>query len=157
LALREPASLRQAAEGQAPHGLHGLPGLRRRGRVPRAAGGQAGEGQEARDLLSERRLRQGRPGRRQARIKGLGGAAALAGEVSYEVADREVGTHALKLKESGADTLVLYSTAPHGANVIKEMAKVGYRPKIFASFPLGDRHVMFRLLGDLWEGAYYDV
>ncbi len=90
-------------------------------------------------------------------LKGLGGSASLAGEVSYEVADREVGTHALKLKESGADTLVLYSTAPHGANLIKEMAKVGYRPKIFASFPLGDRHVMFRLLGELWEGAYYDV
>ena len=37
------------------------------------------------------------------------------------------------------------------------MAKVGYRPKIFASFPLGDRQVMFRLLGELWEGAYYNV
>ncbi|MCA1828218.1 MAG: ABC transporter substrate-binding protein, partial [Myxococcales bacterium] len=30
-------------------------------------------------------------------------------------------------------------------------------PKIFASFTLGDRSVMYRLLGDLWEGAYYDV
>ena len=37
------------------------------------------------------------------------------------------------------------------------MTKAGYRPKIFASFPLGDRHVMFRLLGELWEGAYYNV
>jgi ABC-type branched-subunit amino acid transport system substrate-binding protein len=81
----------------------------------------------------------------------------LVGEVSYEVTDRELGTHALKMKDLGADTVVLYSTAPHGANLIKEMAKVGYRPKIFASFPLGDRHVMYRLLGDLWEGAYYNV
>ena len=80
----------------------------------------------------------------------------LAAQVAYEVADRELGTHALKLKESGADAVVLYSTATHGAGVIREMAKVGYRPKIFASFPLGDRHVMFRLLGELWEGAYYD-
>jgi branched-chain amino acid transport system substrate-binding protein len=90
-------------------------------------------------------------------VKGLGGAVTVAGEVSYEVADREVGTHALKLKDSGADTVVLYCTATHGANLIKEMAKVGYKPKIFASFPLGDRHVMFRLLGELWEGAYFDV
>jgi len=90
-------------------------------------------------------------------VKGLGGAVSIAAEVSYEVADRELGTHALKIKDSGADTVVFYSTVTHGANLIKEMAKVGYRPKIFASFPLGDRHTMFRLLGDLWEGAYYNV
>jgi branched-chain amino acid transport system substrate-binding protein len=89
-------------------------------------------------------------------LKGLAGVS-LVGEVSYEVADRELGTHALKIKDSGADTVIFYSTAPHCAGLIKEMAKAGYRPKIFASFPLGDRHTMFRLLGDLWEGAYYDV
>lgn len=90
-------------------------------------------------------------------VKGLGGAVALAAEVAYEVADRELGTHALKIKESQADAVIIYGTATHGAGLIKEMAKVGYRPKIFASFPLGDRHVMFRLLGELWEGAYYNV
>ena len=87
----------------------------------------------------------------------LAGSVALAAEVSYEVADRELSTHALKVKESGADAVIIYSTATHGAGLIKEMAKAGYRPKIFASFPLGDRHVMFRLLGELWEGAYYNV
>jgi ABC-type branched-subunit amino acid transport system substrate-binding protein len=90
-------------------------------------------------------------------VKGLGGAVALAVEVGYEVADRELGTHALKIKESQADAVIIYGTATHGAGLVKEMAKVGYRPKIFASFPLGDRHVMFRLLGELWEGAYYNV
>ena len=90
-------------------------------------------------------------------VKGLGGAVSIAAEVSYEVADRELGTHALKIKDSGADAVVFYSTVTHGANLIKEMAKVGYRPKVFAAFPLGDRHTMFRLLGDLWEGAYYNV
>jgi branched-chain amino acid transport system substrate-binding protein len=90
-------------------------------------------------------------------VKGLGGSVSLAGEVSYEVTDRELGTHALKIKDSNAEAVILYCTATHGAGLIKEMAKVGYRPKIFASFPLGDRHTMFRLLGDLWEGAYYNV
>jgi ABC-type branched-subunit amino acid transport system substrate-binding protein len=80
----------------------------------------------------------------------------IAAEVFYEVTDRELGTHALKMKESGAEAVVLYSTATHGAGLIKEMAKVGYRPKIFASFTLYDRDTMFRLLGDLWEGAYFD-
>lgn len=87
----------------------------------------------------------------------LGGTVALAAEVSYEVADRELSTHALKIRESGADSVIIYSTITHCVGIIKEMAKVGYRPKVFASFPLGDRHTMFRLAGDLWEGVYYNV
>jgi ABC-type branched-subunit amino acid transport system substrate-binding protein len=81
----------------------------------------------------------------------------LATHVFYEVTDRELGTHALKLKESGAEAILLCSTAPHAAGLIKEMAKIGYRPKIFASFILYDRDTMFRLLGELWEGVYFDT
>jgi ABC-type branched-subunit amino acid transport system substrate-binding protein len=81
----------------------------------------------------------------------------LVGEVYYEVTERELGTHALKIKESGADAVLFYSTATHAAALVKEMAKVGYRPKIFASFTLYDRDTMFRLLGELWEGAYFNT
>ena len=80
----------------------------------------------------------------------------LVGEVFYEVTDRELGTHALKMKESGAQAVLFYSTATHAAGLVKEMAKVGYRPKIFCSFTLYDRDTMFRLLGDLYDGAYFD-
>jgi branched-chain amino acid transport system substrate-binding protein len=80
----------------------------------------------------------------------------LVGEVFYEVTDRELATQANKLKESGAEAVLLYATPVHAANIVKEMAKVGYRPKIFASFTLYDRDTMFRLLGDLWEGVYFD-
>lgn len=90
-------------------------------------------------------------------VRGLGGRASIVAEVSYELADREMGTHALKIKDSGADTLIFYSTITHGANLIKEMAKVGYRPKLVSSFPLGDHHILFRVLGDLWEGATVNV
>ena len=88
-------------------------------------------------------------------IKGLGSRGSLAGAVPYELADRELGMHALKLKESGADTIIIYSTITHGADIVKEMAKAGFRPKIVASFPLGDYTIMYRLLGDLWEDAYF--
>lgn len=81
----------------------------------------------------------------------------LAADVFYEVTDRELGTQALKLKESGADAILLCATPTHGPGIVKEMAKVGYRPKIFASFILYDRDTMFRLLGDLWEGAYFNT
>jgi len=88
-------------------------------------------------------------------LKGLGGKAALAATVSYEITDRELGTHALKLKDSAGDVVILYPTITHGANIVKEMAKAGYRPKLVASFPLGDYLIMYRLLGDLWEGAHF--
>jgi len=89
-------------------------------------------------------------------LKKLSGVSVV-GEVSYEVTDRELSTHALKVKESGADTLVLYATPVQGATLVKELVKVGYRPKMFASFPLGDRDTMFRLVGEAWEGVYYNV
>jgi ABC-type branched-subunit amino acid transport system substrate-binding protein len=88
-------------------------------------------------------------------VQGLAGKVALA-EVSHEVQDRDLGTHALKLRDSGADVVIPVGTATAGANLIKEMAKVGYRPKIFAPFPYGDHQVMYRLLGELWEGVYFN-
>ncbi len=90
--------------------------------------------------------------------RGLGkvGKAELEAEVPYELAEREFRTHALKLKESGAEAVILYTTPAQGALILKEMAKVGYRPKILSSFTLGDP-LMFQVAGDLWEGVYVDV
>jgi len=73
--------------------------------------------------------------------------------VPYEVTERALSTHALKLKESGADTLVLYSTMTHAAIMTKTMAKVGYHPKVLATFPLADA-VMYKIAGPTWEGTY---
>lgn len=81
----------------------------------------------------------------------------IVSEVFVEVTDRELGTHALKIKDSGAEAVLLYSTPTQAAALVKEMAKVGYRPKIFASFTLYDRDTMFRLVGDLWDGAYFNT
>jgi ABC-type branched-subunit amino acid transport system substrate-binding protein len=89
-------------------------------------------------------------------VQATGGKVALAAEVPHEVQDRELGTQALKLRDSGADVVIPVGTTTAGANLIKEMAKVGYKPQIFAPFPYGDHQVMYRLLGELWEGAYYD-
>lgn len=88
-------------------------------------------------------------------LKALGGKTSLAGAVPYEVTDRELGTHALKLRDTGADTVILYATPTHGPNIVREMAKVGFRPRLVASFPLGDYPTMFKLMGELWEGAYF--
>ena len=86
-------------------------------------------------------------------IKAMAGKAQIAAAVPYEVSETELGAHALKLKESGADTVIMVTTPRHGAIVVKAMAAAGYRPRLMSGFPLGSP-VMFRLLGDLWEGAH---
>lgn len=77
----------------------------------------------------------------------------LVGAVPYEITERSLGTHALKLKESGADTVLVYTTPTHGALILKEMAKIDYRPKNLATFTLGDP-IMYKVAGEVWEGTY---
>jgi branched-chain amino acid transport system substrate-binding protein len=87
-------------------------------------------------------------------LAGLSGKASLAEAVPFELSDRALGAHALKLKETGADTVIVYPTMTHAALIMKEMAKIGYKPKAIFSFPIGDP-IMYKLAGEeVWEGAY---
>jgi branched-chain amino acid transport system substrate-binding protein len=82
------------------------------------------------------------------------GRASLGATIPYEVTERSLATHAQKLKEGGGDVLILYATTTHGALILKETAKLDYRPKIVSSFLLWDP-IMYKIAGaDLWEGAY---
>jgi ABC-type branched-subunit amino acid transport system substrate-binding protein len=78
----------------------------------------------------------------------------LVGQVSYEVTDAEVTAQGQKLKESGADTVVLYATPRHGALIVREMAKLGYKPTLVSSFTLLDP-IMFALAGEAWNDVYH--
>jgi ABC-type branched-subunit amino acid transport system substrate-binding protein len=86
-------------------------------------------------------------------IAATGGKAKLVDAVPYEVTERALSTHALKLKESGADTLVMYADPTHAAIITITMAKVGYQPMVLASFPLADA-IMYKIAGPTWEGTY---
>jgi len=83
----------------------------------------------------------------------MSGKASQAAAIPYEVTERALSAHALKLKESGADTILMYTTMTHTALILKEMAKVGYRPQVLTSFPMGDP-IMYKIAGELWEGVY---
>ena len=89
----------------------------------------------------------------QRAITTLGGKGKFSGFVTFEMTDRAVGGHALKLKELGADAVVIYGAPTQAILIIKEMAKIGYKPKIFTANPLGDP-LMYKLVGELWDGAY---
>ena len=80
--------------------------------------------------------------------------------VSYEVTDAEVTAQAQKMKESGADAVILYALPRAGALIVRDMAKLGYKPTLLSSFTLADP-AMFALAGDAWNnvhlGAYFPL
>ncbi|HZY31565.1 MAG TPA: ABC transporter substrate-binding protein [Candidatus Methylomirabilis sp.] len=72
--------------------------------------------------------------------------------VSYERTDTDYASHAIKLLRSEADTVLLWSSSKPTAALLKEAAKIGYKPKWVSSLVNLDP-VMFKLAGETWEGA----
>jgi len=89
-------------------------------------------------------------------LAALEGKAELVAEVPYEATERAVNTHALKLKESKADTVIITTMMSAAALITKEMVKIDYRPTMVGSFTLGDP-IMFAIAGEAWEGTYVSV
>jgi len=79
----------------------------------------------------------------------------LAASVSAEVTDRDLSSHALKLKDSGAEAVVLWAMPTHGALLLAECAKIGYRPQWGTSSTLSDAPVMMQITRGLWAGMIH--
>lgn len=75
-------------------------------------------------------------------------------EVSYAPADVDVSAQALKLKESGAEGVLIWSTVKHAALLMKEAQKISYRPKWLGSAVIASTSLP-ELAGDAAEGAYF--
>lgn len=80
--------------------------------------------------------------------------------VPHELTDREFSAHALKLRESKADAVVLYTNPTAGALLVKEIAKIGYQPRLVSTSALADP-AMFVLAGEAWNdvtlAAYFPL
>lgn len=77
----------------------------------------------------------------------------IAAKVSVEVPDTDLSSHALKLKESGADAVIMYVLPKHGAIILGEAAKLGFSPQWISSSTLSDAPVMFDITKGLWKGV----
>ncbi len=71
--------------------------------------------------------------------------------VSYEAADTNFASQALKLQTSGADAVIIYAVPKPGASVIAEMGKLGYAPKLLSSAIINDPAI-FDLAGKAIDG-----
>jgi ABC-type branched-subunit amino acid transport system substrate-binding protein len=77
----------------------------------------------------------------------------LVAKVSHELTDVDFSVHAQKIKDAGADTVIIYSNPRQTAAFVKKLSELGVKPKILASFPLADP-VIVHLAGEAWDGAY---
>ncbi len=76
----------------------------------------------------------------------------LVAKVSAEVTDRDLSTHALKLKDSGAQAVVMWCMPTHAALILGETAKIGFKPQWATSNTLSDSPMMLQITKGLWAG-----
>ena len=79
----------------------------------------------------------------------------LAAEVPVEVTDTDLKSHALKLKESGAEAVILWILPKHAAIILGQSKAVGFEPQWVASSTLSDSNLMYKITKGLWEGVVY--
>ena len=76
----------------------------------------------------------------------------LVAKISAEVTDRDLSTHALKLKDSGAEAVVMWCMPTHAALILGETAKIGFKPQWATSNTLSDSALMMQVTKGLWTG-----
>jgi len=79
----------------------------------------------------------------------------LAAEVPVEVTDTDLKSHALKLKESGADAVIMWVLPKHAAIILGQSKAAGFQPQWIASSTLSDAALMYTVTKGLWEGVIY--
>lgn len=75
--------------------------------------------------------------------------------VSVEVMDTDLSSHALRLRESGAEAVLIWITPKHGAILLPAAAKIGFRPQWLSSAVLADMKQMHEITDGLWAGAIF--
>ncbi|MBC8215598.1 MAG: ABC transporter substrate-binding protein [Candidatus Marinimicrobia bacterium] len=79
----------------------------------------------------------------------------LVASVSAEMMDTDLASHAMKLKESGADVVIMWVLPKHAAIMLGTSAKVGFAPQWMTSSTLSDMAVMFKITKGLWKDVIF--
>jgi branched-chain amino acid transport system substrate-binding protein len=73
-------------------------------------------------------------------------------KISAEMTDRDLSTHALKLKDSGAEAVIMWAMPTHAVLILNETAKIGFKPQWATSNTLSDSALMMQITKGLWAG-----
>lgn len=78
-----------------------------------------------------------------------------AAEISAEIMDTDLSTHALKMKQVDADCVILWVLPKHGAIMMGTAAKLGFAPTWMTSSTLSDYPLMMEITKGLWKGVIF--
>jgi ABC-type branched-subunit amino acid transport system substrate-binding protein len=76
-------------------------------------------------------------------------------KIPAEVTDRDLSTHALKLRNTGAEAVIMWTMPTHGALILGETAKIGYKPQWGTTNGLSDAPMMMQITKGLWRGMIH--
>jgi len=75
--------------------------------------------------------------------------------VSVEVPDTDLSSHAVRLRESGADAVLMWLTPRHATIIVGAAGRLGFEPQWLASSVLADTDMLYDLTEGAWEGVIY--
>ncbi len=79
----------------------------------------------------------------------------LVEKVSVETMDTDLSSHALRLKNSGADALLLWVLPKHAAIILGASDKINFRPQMLTSSTLSDMFIMHKISRGLWKDVIF--
>lgn len=77
--------------------------------------------------------------------------------VPVEVTDTDLSSHVAKLKESGAEAVLLWTLPRQAAITLGTAAAANFKPQWIASFILADMPLMFDITKGAWEGVIFGI
>ena len=75
--------------------------------------------------------------------------------VSVEVTDTDLNSHAVRLRESGAEGVLVWLTPRHATIIVGAVERLGFDTQWLASSVLADAELLDELTEGAWEGAIY--
>ena len=76
-------------------------------------------------------------------------------EVPVEITDTDLSSHVARLKDSGADVVLLWTLPRQGVITVTNANVINYEPQFIASFILSDMTLMHDLTKGQWEGVIF--
>jgi branched-chain amino acid transport system substrate-binding protein len=77
----------------------------------------------------------------------------LAEEISVEPGEKDLSSQMLRLKNSGADVVIMWVNPTSAAIALKTSSTIGFKPQWISSNTLSDYPLMNKITGGLWEGV----
>lgn len=77
--------------------------------------------------------------------------------LSVEITDSDLSSHAARLRQSGADMVMMWLLPRQAAIIMGNTAVLGYNPTWMASSALGDMGLMIDITEGRWEGVLFSM